>query len=75
MEQDKIRMAQALYLRQSGSAQDCAMRDMLSAMQEKYQDDMLDAKPEDLANLQLLARQMRQMLLALEQPDIHTPTI
>jgi len=75
MERDKILVAQALYLRQSGSAQDCALRDMLRAMQEKYQDDMLDAKPEDLVSLQLLARQMRQMLLALESPEIHTPTI
>ncbi|MBK9497317.1 MAG: hypothetical protein IPO08_22915 [Xanthomonadales bacterium] len=70
-----VREALAAVMVLPNSAQLSDMRKMLAAMIAEYQDNMLDAKPEQLPVLQAYCRQTRQIMRALTDPATHTPTL
>jgi hypothetical protein len=55
------------------SSQIKALVAMLRALVLEYQDEMIDAKPERLTQLQAYCRQLRQIEKTIIHPDTHTP--
>ena len=72
---DAIRAAMADVHAIPGSQTLAAMIRLLAAMEAHYQDAMLECKPEAVMEFRYYALQARQLRKALEEPELHRPTI